>query len=371
MPSAEELLPYLRRIDEGRWYTNFGPLVKELEALLRDNLAATQPVHVRSVANCTLGLELALGALSLPRAARVLVPALTFVATAMAVRRAGFQPVFGDVDERSWLLTPEIARHVASSVPFDCVMPVAAFGCPADTDAWDEFSRQTGIPVVIDAAAAFGNQRVGSLCSAVFSLHATKSLGAGEGGFIATPDAGVAERFARMSNFGIDETTGYSTLFGTNAKLSEYHAAVGLAALERWRARRSSRVAMANAYAQEVMASCSGVTLQQRPADGVYTLFPVCLPPGCDAASAGRSFAGENIETRRWYVPLASDHPSLERPVVADLSTSERLKQRLLGLPMYPGMSAQERARVTATLSTVCAGIGAPPFASTRKTSAA
>src|SRR5689334_13977749 len=93
MPSADELLPYLRRIDASRWYTNFGPLVDELERELRESLGEASQAALTTVANCTLGLELALAASGLAPGARVLLPALTFVATGMAVRRAGYTPV--------------------------------------------------------------------------------------------------------------------------------------------------------------------------------------------------------------------------------------------------------------------------------------
>ena len=117
-----------------------------------------------------------------PRA-RVLIPAITFVATAAAVVRAGYEPVLSDVDERTWLLTPEIARRAIAKIPVDAVMPVSTYGCLQDTGAWDDFSRATGVPVVIDAAGAFGNQQAGERSTLVFSLHATKVLSGAEGGF--------------------------------------------------------------------------------------------------------------------------------------------------------------------------------------------
>ena len=91
--------------------------------------------------------ELALSALGLSPGARVLIPALTFVATATAVLRAGLRPVVADVDAESWLLTPRIAERALAAVRCDCVMPVTTFGCAQDAAAWDDFSERTSLPI--------------------------------------------------------------------------------------------------------------------------------------------------------------------------------------------------------------------------------
>jgi dTDP-4-amino-4,6-dideoxygalactose transaminase len=352
MPSADELLPYLRRIDAARWYTNFGPLAEELEGELAAALDPRGSVRVCSVANCTLGLELALSAVGLKPGARVLLPALTFVATAMAVRRAGCVPVVCDVDADSWLLTPALARDALARTQVDCVMPVASFGCAQDADDWDEFSAASGCPVVVDAAGAFGNQRVGARGTAVFSLHATKSLGAGEGGFVASADEGVVRRVRQMSNFGIDVHTGEATLRGGNAKLSEYHAAVGLAALGRWRRRRADRVALVTRYAARLAEACPQVVLQRRPAEGVYTIFQVRLPAVADIERIRGQLADAGIETRRWYSPLVCDHPSLaSSDVVGSLAVSRSLSTTLLGLPLHLDLTDADCERVCAQLA--------------------
>jgi len=189
LPSADELLPWLERIDKNRWYTNFGPLVIELEHALTKRLAGCssagpqKDIRLVTVNSGTAAIELAILALALPEQSRVLLPAFTFPATCTAVQRAGLHPVFSDVDEQNWTLTPDIAHAALRHIRFDLVLPVAAFGCPQPADEWDEFSRETGIPVLIDAAAAFDNQDIGNRCVVAFSLHATKTFGVGEGGW--------------------------------------------------------------------------------------------------------------------------------------------------------------------------------------------
>ena len=189
MPRADELIGLLREIDAHRWYTNFGPLARRFEAQLAGRFEQHAPVGVVSVCNCTLALELLLAACRLPAGSTVLVPALTFVATGTAIRRAGHQILLADVDPQHWTLTPEIARTAAAAHRVDCVIPVTALGCPVNAEQWDAFSAETGIPVIVDAAGAFGNQAAGRRIAVAFSLHATKTMGMGEGGFAVSGDA--------------------------------------------------------------------------------------------------------------------------------------------------------------------------------------
>lgn len=363
LPTREELAPYLARIDASHWYTNFGPLVRELEAAITSRLTedAGAAQHVVSVSNATLGLELALLALALPPGSRVLMPALTFVASASAAMRAGCVPVFCDVEPDTWVLTPRIAERALRRVRFDAVMPVSTYGCPQDMPAWDRFTEQTGIPVVVDAAGAFGNQRAAKRCIIVFSLHATKAFASAEGGLIASADAGLAARVRVLSNFGIDPSrisegtagsTGLVDSAGTNGKLSEYHAALALAALARWPDTSARRIAMHRAYLRLLAERCASLTTQERPPDGIYSIFPVLMPEGRRAADAFRFLRDRGIETRRWYCPPLPAHPAFSgMPVAGELGVADSIGERLLALPFHLLLSDNDLASVTAVLA--------------------
>ncbi len=353
LPPHASLRPYLERIDAARWYTNFGPLSRELEARLAAAFVADGTVHAVSVANGTLGLEIALLALGLPRGARVLVPALTFVASAAAVLRAGHQPVLCDVDPGCWILTPAIARTALAASGAQAVMPVATYGVAQDVDAWDRFSAETGVPVVIDAAGAWGNQSRAGRSMAVFSMHATKTLAAAEGGFIVCTDARLLEEARRLSNFGISLPSGIVPGEGTNAKLSEYHAAIGLASLERWPQRRELRIALHRRYLDRLRSRCPRLVLQSRPDEGVYSILPVCLPEPLAAAAVAARLAEQGIETRRWYCPTLPHHPAFATAARAGtLTVSEALSERLLALPFHVFLDDTD-------LDTVCAALAA------------
>jgi dTDP-4-amino-4,6-dideoxygalactose transaminase len=354
MPTAEQLLPWLQKIDQNRWYTNYGPLNAEFERQLLAILDDTGEVALTTVANCTLGLEIVLAQLGLAPGSQVLIPAITFVATGSAVCRANFVPLLADVDSDSWLLTPEIARKAFSERPFSAIMPVSTFGAKHDIDAWDLFTRDTGVPVVFDAASAFGNQSVGQSSCLVFSLHATKSLGVGEGGIVASRDLGFIEGIRRATNFGIDLASpiGNALSSGTNAKLSEYHAAVGLAALPLWQDSIKPRAALHRRYRQELRAVLgASVCFQDADDERVHSLFVIRLPGCRDMQKVVQDLASQSIGARRWYCPPLSHHTAFQAcPRVNDLPHSQQLGMELIGLPFYPSLGDEQVRRVVSAL---------------------
>src|SRR5436190_1783226 len=234
LPTAEHLVPYLQRIDEGRWYSNFGPLVSELEQRLSDHHGGAT---VATLANATLGLTLALKTLA-PSPGFCLIPGFTFVATAHAVTQAGHTPYLLDVDAQSWMLTPaavaEAIEHLGGAV--SAVIVLAAFGAMPDVNGFARLQAATGVPIILDAAAAFDSFAEPTLTSVV-SLHATKVLGIGEGGYVTSPDAETVRRIHITSSFGFAGER-RSMWPAANAKISEYAGAVGLAALDGWPAAR-------------------------------------------------------------------------------------------------------------------------------------
>jgi len=354
MPHTDELIGLLREIDAHRWYTNFGPLAQRFEAELARRIQAPGPLALVSLANCTLALELLLATCGLRAGATILVPALTFVATGTAIRRAGHRLLVADVDPLSWTLTPDIARAAAAAQHIDCVVAVTTLGCPVDVAQWDAFSEETGIPVIVDAAGAFGNQEAGQRIALAFSLHATKTMGIGEGGFAVSGDSGWIERVRCLSNFGIDPGDFKVHQAGTNAKLSEYHAAVGLAALARWPERAALRRQLALDYRQGLRAHCAGIEFQQRPGTGAYATFCVLLPAGADPAVVAAGLADAGIETRRWYYPLLHLHPAFaDAGRAGKLASSMDISGRLLGLPFHLDLDANKMERVAQTLARV------------------
>lgn len=224
-----------------RW-SNGGPLVAELERRLEQE---TGWRHALAAASGTSALTAALLALDLPRGGEVVTTPLTFRATALAIESAGLTPVFAAVDPDSLNLDPE-AVATAIGPRTVAVLPVHLFGVAADP-ALESVAAEYGLPVVYDAAHAYGSAEIvarGSITA--YSLHATKLLHTGEGGFIATQSDELDARARHAVNFGIDGASDRGA--GINGKLAELAAAVGLATLPRLADEIAARKALRAAY---------------------------------------------------------------------------------------------------------------------------
>ena len=364
MPEARELLPWLEEVDRNRWYSNGGPLVRRLEAGLVSLVGSRFPrpdLHGVAVSSGTTALALGLAGSGMGVGQRVMLPALTFPATALAVRQVGSREVLVDVDPDSWSLTPEIALDALRYVDVDLVMPVAAFGRPQPIAAWDAFSEKNGIPVLIDAAAAFGSQPVGRRTAVAFSLHATKGFGIGEGGLLMAASAKLIEWAGRTSNFGF--SGGTVRTGGGNGKLSEYHAAVGLAQLGRFAGSEERRRSVWAAYRGRLR-GLDSIQLQQATSDFLRSVLTVkVLAPG-GAKRLERRMNASGVQTRRWYHPPLYAHPAFsDAPCVGPhggrhLPATAELAERLLGLPFHTLLKEEEVARVCALLQEGAAAVG-------------
>ncbi len=349
LPTAAQLTPYLEKIDLSRIYTNFGPLTLALE----DRLAAHfsfPAATVVTVANGTLGLMLALMAQRAVPGTLCAMPAWTFVASAQAAVLAGLVPYFVDVDPVTGALDVDSIAGAIASAPgtIGAVMPVAPFGQPIDVRDWDRFRSRTGLPVVIDAAAGFDGLRPGETPSVV-SLHATKVLGAGEGGFVISADSVLIRDIRARSNFGFAGTR-EAGVPAANAKLSEYHAAVVHAALDEWESTRREWLSGSSTYRQ-ALRPFAAVELQ--PGFGETWVASSCVVrlPNTGAERVERELLDKQIMTRRWWGNGAHVHPATMKYPRAGLPATEALAQTTMGLPLYRDIGAVDIEYVCESLN--------------------
>lgn len=340
LPRADDLRPYLDEIDTHRRYTNFGGLVGRFEAALEGHFNAPEG-SVVTTCNATLGLAMALAEAARHGSICVL-PAWTFVATARAAELAGLTLLPVDVDPDTWALEPEAVTRAIQGRENDvaAVMPVAPFGAPLDPRPWEAWRADTGIPVVIDAAAGMDTARASSIPTIV-SFHATKALGVGEGGCVIAPDGDFAQRIRKRSNFGLPGPTPEAG-FALNAKMSEYAAALGLASLAAWPERRSALLARARRYIEDRRLGEVGVFQAGLGTSWISATANLRLARG--SASVMRDRLGAiGIETRRWWekgvVGLAGARLK-DFPVSADLNA------RVLGLPFYHDITEPDQDAV-------------------------
>lgn len=347
MPAASRILPYLERIDAARWYSNFGPLLLEFEARLADRF--TEPSNIATVASGTLGLTLALKAMGAEPGTLCAMPSWTFVATAHAAVQAGLIPWFVDVDPQSWMLEADDLRAVLASAPgrVGAVIPVCAFGRIPDLAAWAAFTAETGLSVLLDAAAAFDALDEAPI-PAMVSLHATKALGTGEGGFIVARDPALIERIRALTTFGFNGSR-LSQVAATNAKLSEYAAATGLASLDGWTAARLRYMLTA----QRLRMALLSAPAQFQPGWGVDWISSVCvvrLPDGvADRVEARLTAAG--VDSRRWWGHGCHTSPAFQDLPRTGLPTTRVLAQSTIGLPFAMDLESDEIERVALALT--------------------
>lgn len=356
LPRAERLLPYLRRIDETRLYSNYGPLSVELERRLAQalDLPAGGLVCASSGTAALVGAILASAGRASPAKPLALVPAFTFAATACAAEQCGFEPYFADIDSSTWMLDADrLADHrVLDRVGL--VVPVGPFGRPVPQDAWLRFRSATGIPVVIDGAAGLAalaerpHDFLGGVPVAI-SFHATKVYATGEGGAVATSDLDLAKRSSQALNFGISGIRD-CRMASTNGKMSEYHAAVGLAELDDWPAKLAAFGGAAARYRRALAGTLAADRFHAAPEIGPnYAVFE-CRDAAETEAVESRLRA-DRIEFRRWYgfgLHRESYYAGCERD---DTGVTDDLATRLLGIPVAPDLSQASVDRVVRALT--------------------
>jgi dTDP-4-amino-4,6-dideoxygalactose transaminase len=344
LPETADLLPYLRRIDSARHYTNAGPLLTEFEARLAAHFGV-RPEHVACVANGTVGLMLCLLALSARKSGLCILPSWTFEATAAAVQAVGLEPWFYDVDERSWALR---ASDVLGAENFHgtavaAVVVVAPFGAAVDREEWDLFTDKTGIPTVIDAAAGFDSLVPGATPS-VLSLHATKLLSTGEGGAVICTDEGIIARVRHLANYGFEPTRQIARA-GFNAKMSEYAAAVGLAALDGWAVRRREIAERADLY-RELLGGRNDVAFA--PGFSGASVQPTCNVKLADhsADSLVAWLEQRRMGARKWWGNGCHRQPAFANCLRNALPVTEALATTVVGLPFFADLPRRDVAQV-------------------------
>lgn len=228
--NRDSLLARFNDMLDRRWLTNSGPFVQEFERKIADLIGVK---HCVAMCNATVGLEIAIRATGLT--GEVIVPSMTFIATAHALQWQEITPVFCDIDPQTHTLDPE--RVEAMITPRTTgIIGVHLWGRPCNIEALAEIAQRRNLKLLYDAAHAFGcsyqGQMIGNFGDAeVFSFHATKFFNAMEGGAVVTNNDELAARMQLMKNFGFSDYDEVISI-GTNAKMNEMAAAMGLTSLE-------------------------------------------------------------------------------------------------------------------------------------------
>ena len=337
IPAPEEWLGFLAAAYEERRYSNFGPVATRLERELEQRYAS--PEHsVVLVSSGTAGLTAALLALGVRGA--VAMPSFTFPATASAVALAGCQPLFLDVSPETWELDLTRLDQELQRRRIGAILHVRTLGLCHPLEQLEELARAAEVPLIVDAAASLGGRQasgawVGSSGDAeIFSMHATKVFGVGEGGavFVRRP---LAERVRRTINFGLAD--GVPETPGFNGKLSEVHAAIGLAVLARMDGFLRRRAQIARRYRTELTAT-AGLEHAPNAGEPPWQTYPVALPG--EAQATVRRLVQAGVGVRRYYTPALHRAPPFAAEVT--LASTDDLAARMICLPVYSDMTEAE-----------------------------
>ncbi|MCZ4280515.1 DegT/DnrJ/EryC1/StrS aminotransferase family protein [Kiloniella laminariae] len=354
-PSTEELVPFLKRIELSGQYSNFGPLVCEFEKLIAEKFSLSENGVVtasNATAALTEVLRLLVGEKPLDEPAYCLLPAWTFVATAQVVVSAGLIPLFADVDPITGVLTPQIAEEALlckASRQIRVVLPVAPFGYPVDAREWDEFVTKHKLPVVIDAAASFDKVTPGKVPT-IISLHATKSLGIGEGGLVLSGDSDLLVRLKHATSFGFAGSRVASSL-GVNAKMSEFHAAVGLAQLKRWPEIRK-RLFEVRAWYDDFLYKIDGLSVFHNGETGATSTMNL-VSRDYPARKIIDGLERAEVAARIWWEDELYRNQVFGRSCIGKLPVSEYLYHHVFGVPFFSTMTRANVSRVCGELERI------------------
>lgn len=345
MPDFEEYCAEIRELWDTRWLTNNGVKALALEAALSEYL---QSPYVSLFTNGHLALEAVLASLKL--GGEVVTTPFTFASTVHAIVRKGLTPVFCDVRPDDFTLDARKAEALITGRTC-AILPVHVYGNLCDVDALQALADRHGLPLVYDAAHAFGVTKNGVSAAAfgtasMFSFHATKVFHTIEGGAVATASAGLYERLCLERNYGI---TGPEDVVcvGGNAKMNEFQAAMGLCNLRRLSEDIRARKHVHDLY-QELLSGSDRLALPQAQpgVESNYAYYPVVFRDGRAARDAACGRLLENgVYARKYFYPLITDFacyrgmpgfdPSLT-PIAALAADS------VATLPLYPGLADED-----------------------------
>lgn len=345
LPNKQKYLSYIDEIFERGRVTNNGPLVRELERRLVDYLGVK---NIVLVANGTIALEIAYRLLKLT--GEVITTPFSFVATTSSLVSNGLKPVFADISADELTINPQNIESKVTKLT-SAILPVHVFGNACNVEEIEKIATRHSLGVIYDAAHAFGvNYKNKSLLLhgrvSTLSFHATKLFHSIEGGAMIINDSQLVEEARHLINFGIDGPDSVKSL-GTNAKMNEFEAAMGLCVLDDIDYIFDERKKIFKNYQKHLGAL---VSFQKRNTNGTqnYSYCPVVFETDNQRVLVQQALNNAGIFPRRYFNPSLDTLPYLESTNV--MTNSRDISSRILALPMYPGLTKMEQKTIISVL---------------------
>jgi perosamine synthetase len=327
-----------------------GPRTARLEEKFA---AASGTTFAVATANGTTALHTALLAHGIGPGDEVITTPFTFQASVNSIIYTGARPIFVDIDEATFNIDPELIAP-AITPRTKAIMPVHLYGYPCDMDAILATAQRYGLAVIEDAAqavgAAYRGRRVGSFGTGCFSLYATKNVMSGEGGMITTDDDVFAQRCRMIRSHGMQRRY-YHEILGFNFRMSDLHAAIGLAQIDRldeFTAKRRSNAAYFNERITSV------ITPSVKPGyDHVWHQYTIRVDRGRDRDAAVKQLNDRGVGTGIFYpVPANRQAYLVEMGLSGEpLPVAERLAREVISLPVHPQLTQADLEQIVAEVN--------------------
>ena len=345
LPDIDKYNHYIKMIYDNGWVTNYGPLVKLLEQRLANYLGVKNLILV---SNGTAALEVAYRVLNIKD--DVITSPFSFVATTSSLVANKLNPIFVDIDSKSLNINSNnIEKYITKQT--SAIVPVHVYGNACEIDEIENIAKKYNLKVIYDAAHAFGvkykNQSILNYGDvSTLSFHATKIFHTIEGGAVIINDDDLVNDVRMSINFGIKNKESIVSV-GTNTKINEFQAAMGLCVLDDMKKLDIERERVYNLYMSEI-ASVVNFPLQNINSSRNFSYFPILLDSEKVLKDLQAKFEKSNIFTRRYFYPsldtLKYIYPKQNCPVSRDIAS------RILCLPMYPELSDESIYRITKVL---------------------
>jgi dTDP-4-amino-4,6-dideoxygalactose transaminase len=347
-PQIKNWAKYLSTSYETNTFSNNGPCVKLLENRLKDYLNLQHSPILMN--NATIGLTVAIRAFNLKNC-DILMPSFTFSATAHSVLNAECNPILVDIENNGIHLCLQDAENKLTGNT-KAIIVVQALGFPCDYQKYEEFAKKHNLILIFDSAAALGasysdNNKVGQAgdCE-VFSLHITKTFGIGEGCLISSKNLDFIENCRKIINFGF--TNNSSTSYGTNAKCSEFHAAIGLSVLDCINDKIDIKRQKSDYYKEKFLTlNLKTINIE----NSGFQVFPLLLANKQERDFVCEALTKNAINFKIYYTPIHLQ-PYFENILsFSELQNTEILSDKILCLPFYETISTEEIDKIIAVVA--------------------
>lgn len=350
MPPYEEYIEEIKQIWDARWLTNFGAIHNKFKEQLNKFLKAD---NVSLFTNGHMALYSAIVTLGLK--GEIITTPYTFASTTHAIVQAGCTPVFCDINPDTFTIDVNKIEALITDKT-SAIIPVHVYGVVCDIEKIADIAKKYDLKVIYDAAHAFGvnykEKGIGTYgdCS-MFSFHATKAFNSIEGGALTYTDSGLRKRLKEFKNFGLVDGEQIDEV-GTNAKMNEFQAAMGVCNLRHINEVIEKRKQLSELY-REALKDIPGIKLLpiQENVQTNYAYFPVIFDTskGCpvDRDTVKSELEKNNIFARRYFYPITADFPCYKKyrkehdtPIARDISN------KVLSLPLYADLATEDANRI-------------------------